>query len=394
MLVSIALAVGCGSTTSVDSWTGAWRGVLDSPGGALPFGLVLERDGATLVNGPERIAVDARTDGDALLLDMPHYDARIEATRRSDGTLQGRWSKQRAGWVDELPFSASRGPAPRFGAGEPPATDLSGRWSVDFSSSDDPAVALFTAQSDGVVDGTFLTPLGDYRYIAGRLDGGRLRMSVFDGSHAFLFQATLSAEGGLSGDFWSGSRWHEQWTATRSEQATLPDAFALTRFDSATSLRTLSFPDLEGTPRTLDEPAFAGRARILQVFGTWCPNCADETAFLVELNQRYGPQGLSILGLAFEHTPDLKRSIRQVRRFQERHGASWPVLIAGVSDKEQASEQLPILDRVRAYPTTLFLRADGSVRAVHTGFAGPAAPDEHAAVRQRFVALVEELLGA
>jgi len=47
---------------------------------------------------------------------------------------------------------------------------------------------------------------------------------------------------------------------------------------------------------------------------------------------------------------------------------------------------------VRAYPTTVFLRADGSVRAVHQGFSGPATGAEHQKLRQDFERLIAELL--
>jgi hypothetical protein len=35
--------------------------------------------------------------------------------------------------------------------------------------------------------------------------------------------------------------------------------------------------------------------------------------------------------------------------YAERHGAGWPVLIAGLADKAKASAELPVLDRVRAF---------------------------------------------
>ena len=373
----LGLVLACTSTpqpAAPPSLAGAWQASLASPGGPLPFGLDLGEGSATIVNGPERIEVPAEIDGDRLTIRMDHYDAQIEATRAPDGVLRGTWRKQKSKKVDTLPFEAKPGSGPRFVATDAPQVDVSGRWAVDFSSSEDPAVALFAGDPEGVVHGTFLTPLGDYRYVAGRMSGPRLRLSVFDGSHAFLFHATLQADGTLAGDFWSGSAWHESWTAAPDAAADLPDAFGLTQWNGAAPLDALSFPDLGGTPRRLSDPAFAGKARILQVFGSWCPNCVDETVFLAELYETYGPRGLSILGLAFEYTPDVRRSIRQVRRFQERHGATWPVLIAGTADKTEASQRLPILDRVRAYPTTVFLHEDGRVRAVHTGICGAGGP--------------------
>ena len=131
----------------------------------------------------------------------------------------------------------------------------------------------------------------------------------------------------------------------------------------------MSFPDVDGTPRRLDDPAFAGDARLLVVFGSWCPNCNDLSEYLVELDARY--EGLSILGLAFEYGDDPVAQRAAVRDYLAHHGASYPALVCGTVNKEKASAALPILDRVRAYPTTVFMDGQGRVSAVHTGFSGP-----------------------
>ena len=158
------------------------------------------------------------------------------------------------------------------------------------------------------------------------------------------------------------------------------------------SLEALRFPDPHGRGWSLADPALAGKARIIEVFGTWCPNCNDATRYFLELQERFGSRGLSILALAFELTGDFERDARQVRRFAEHHGATYPLLVAGLSDKKKASKALPLLDRVRSYPTTIFLHADGRVRAIHTGYTGPATGIANYELRAEFESLVEELL--
>lgn len=402
---------------------GLWRAWLDSPGGELPFGLELQQGPgkggwrAFILNPPERIAVARVTldkDKGQLVFDMAPYDSTLRATPAADGmSLDGTWRKRRDAktWV-EMPFHARRpsvvgdvgGEARRFrtdpAAAAGPAAALSDRWAVTFSSDKDPAVAILATQAPDRVTGTILTATGDYRYLAGNLDGARLRLSCFDGAHAFLFDARLESASGtagaamptLRGDFWSSDRWHETWVARPDPRAALADTFAQNRWNENVALTDVRFPDLKGQMRSLADPAFAGKARILQVFGSWCPNCNDETAYLVELDRRYRSRGLSILGLAFEATGELERDTEQVRRFAAHHHVEYPVLVAGLSDKEQASKTFPLLDRVRAYPTTIFLHADGRLRVIHTGFAGPATGEEHRQLRQQFETLIEELL--
>ncbi len=382
---------------------GLWSAELQSPGGPLPFGLALEQgaDGwsAWFVNGEERIAVPVvRWEGRRLTLEITHYDSRIGASLHEvDGALRldGMWTK-RTGRDDfaRLVFRAHPPAAPVDVLEDPeevPPADVSGRWRVAFESDSQPAVGLFE-QTGLSLRGTFLTTTGDYRYLAGGLDEGVYRLSCFDGAHAFLFEARLQDDGSLLGDFWSRDVWHESWTATRDEGIRLPDGFQLTQWTGAAPLADLHYPDVTGVVRTLDDPAFAGRARILQVFGSWCPNCHDASEYMVELNERYGPQGLSVLGLAFEVTGDFRRDAEHVLAYAERHGVSYPLLVAGLSDKAEASKRFPLLDQVRSYPTTIFLHADGGIRAVYQGFSGPATGEAHAVLRASFEAIIEELL--
>lgn len=412
----VLLAVCASAARGQESIDGVWHAWLDSPGGELPF--LLELHGAEkgvqarIVNGSERIDVEASHDGDALVLDFPHYDSRITA-HGTGARLDGTWRKRRGAdaWA-ELGFHADRNvrlpgtedAAPIFRQLE---ASVAHRYSVRFSSGDDPAVAILEADAAGL-RGTFLTTTGDYRYLAGECTlpataGSdtrvlHVRLSCFDGAHAFLFIARLvprSTPGPvqLEGDFWSGDHWHETWTATEDPAAKLPDGFTLTHANSAVTLDDLVFPDLDGTPRRLSDPAFAGKARLIEVFGSWCPNCADEADELVRLQQEYGARGLSIVGLAFEVTGDFPRDAGQVRRYAARHGVSWPLLVAGLADKDKATASLGMLDKVRAFPTTIFLDESGAVRAVYTGFSGPATGAAYAEQHAEFVRVIEGLLG-
>ena len=403
VLTTVVLLAGCADPETVFPAEGEWRAWLDSPGGELPFGLEVSRDGAemevVIINGSERIDVPrVEANGAELVLGIDHYDSTIVAKVTDGGTrLSGRWEKTTGPQqTASLSFHAEAGSQERFrhDDADDPATDaaIDGRWTVEFSSSDDSAVGIFSSLPDGSIEGTFLTTTGDYRYLAGRFDGGRLRLSCFDGAHAFLFDARLQADGSLAGDFWSRDSSHETWTARRSPAANLADAFAQATTVSDTDIGRISYPDLDGRPRLLDDPEFAGRARLLYVFGSWCPNCGDATRLMVELDRRYRQRGLSIVGLAFEVTGDVSRDSQQVRRYADYHQVKFPLLLAGLSDKSEASTAFPVIDRVRAYPTTVFLDHAGVVKAVHSGFSGPATGEAHEELKRRFESLIEDLL--
>ncbi|MFT7678085.1 MAG: thiol-disulfide isomerase/thioredoxin [Planctomycetota bacterium] len=376
---------------------GAWEASITSPGGPVEFGLEIEHDAdgwsATIRNGPEKLPVGKvnLTDG-VMRFDLWPYESHLNATIAADGrSMQGTWLRTRGnGEPTRMVFQASlpKVPtAPRNGI----SPVLKERWKLQFESASDHSVALLY-QSGREVAGTILTTVGDYRFLSGYLDGITLTLSAFDGAHAFRFVCKLQSDGSMQGDFWSRDTWHETFTATPDDKIEMPDPYGLSTWTGKVPLAELSFPDPDGEQHTLDDPAYAGSARLIVLFGTWCPNCYDETRYLNELEERYGPRGLSILGLAFEYEDEFAAQAKVVKHYIERMKVSYPVLIAGPNDKAKASAAFPALDRVVAYPTTLFLDAQGTVQAVHTGFSGPATGPRNALLRREFEARIESLL--
>ncbi|MCO6438268.1 MAG: TlpA family protein disulfide reductase [Phycisphaerae bacterium] len=382
---------------------GPWRAWLDSPGGELPFGLELKRSGnerqAWLINPPERATVPrVSVAGGKLILHIDHYDAQITADISADGRrLDGSWRKRgKDGSSTGLPFHAVAGDIDRFL--QDPNTRgkyysrISGRWLIKFSSEEQPAVGIFEAALDGAVTGSILTATGDYGFLAGRFDYPRLRLSNFDGAHAFLFDARLQSDGTLSGDFWSRDTWHETWTATRDDRASLPDGFERISPGRETALADIKLRAPDGREQSLQDAAPTGTVRIVEVFGTWCPNCHDASDYLGELQKNFGERGLRVVGLAFEYDDDFSRSARLVRQFAERHHAPYPMFVAGVAEKEQVLRKLPFLTQLKAYPTIVFIDRKDRVRAVYSGFAGPATGADHQQLRRAFTSLIGELM--
>lgn len=375
---------------------GKWLVALETPGGPLNFVLDIAKSdqetAAFIVNGPERIPVNLVTHGETeILLEMEHFDSRVELRRGPGETVfSGTWTKRRsAEQVAELTCEAS--PYKESSVSNP--SDFLGRWAVKFADSDDEAIGAFQRfEGSDEVLGTFLTTTGDYRYLHGAVRDGQLVLSCFDGAHAFLFHAKVDDQGAMQGDFWSGNWYHDSWTAKRNAAATLPDGFEQTVVSNANGLSDLQFPDVEGRTWRLGDKELLGKATLVEVFGTWCPNCHDEAVLLTELREKYAARGLKVVGLAFELTGDFARDAAQVKRYAKRFNVDYPILVAGKSDKAEASKLFPVLDRIRSYPTTLFLDSRGEIRAVYTGFSGPATGDAHVKLREQFVAIVKKLL--
>lgn len=397
----IAACSGQSDGTSQQLQAGTWRAVTQLPGGAMPFFVELDRSqtgwSATVVNGNERLAVpEVVVEGTRVALVFPAFNNRIDLELTAGGELVGELTLvKRYGELQVMPTVAARGSLHRFSQAPAPAGgDVSGRWDVRFTDGDGAetqAVAEFQQFGHEVL-GTFLTPLGDYRYLAGELQAGRLSLSTFDGAHAFLFTAVLGPDGDLTGDFWSGTQWHETWVARRDEAAALPDADQLTHLRPGYERIEFEFPDEQGRMVSLDDPRFAGKVVVITLAGSWCPNCHDEAVFMAPLYREYRERGVEVVALMYEHFEDFETAAEQVQRFREEKGIGYTTLIAGVSDKTLAAETLPMLDAVLAFPTTIFLARDGSVQRIHTGFAGPGTGEHYRAQSEGFRATLEELL--
>jgi peroxiredoxin len=379
---------------------GTYRAVLTLPGGELPFGLELEPAGATtvgfLINGKERVKLDEVTIAGAHLeIRMPGYETRLIADAKGD-ELQGELVLDKLGGkLQRIPLHAKLGQGFRFFA--PAASsnaDVSGRWAVNFTGDDgkpEVAVGEFT-QSQDVVGGTFLTDTGDHRFLAGQVRGDELYLSTFDGAHVFLYKAKITADGALAGDFWSGTAYHQRWTAKRDEGAALPDAYVLTTMRAGSKHFDFAFPDLAGNTVTSKDQPFQGKVLIVALAGSWCPNCHDEAAFLEPLYREYRGRGVEIVSLMFEHFGDFPRAAEATQRFRRHYGIEYATLIAGISDKDEAAKKLPMLDHVYAFPTTIFIDRKGNVRKIHTGFSGPATGDHYTRFVDEVRATLDQLL--
>lgn len=429
-LFFVALALGCtGSSPEEKLWSepsapattrnveaevsvaGIWRASLLSPGGELPFTIsIFDRAGqlsGEIHNGEERLPFSSVTQTDqTLLFRIDHYDSEITATLEHEGrSLRGEWQKTVPGGKSKLPFAASKGENRRFlpeldSTLKPVegAPDLiTGNWALEFTEEDGstfPGRAELVQRGEEVT-GTILTNTGDYRYLAGSYSNGWLLLSVFDGGHAFLFEAQVAPDGTMKGDFWSRDTYHATWTGKpipKGEKGGLENPWTAIELTARDRRFHFAFEDLEGKVVTDGDARFKGKVVLIDIFGTWCPNCNDQARLLAKWHETYAEQGLEIVGLAYEMTGDVERDRSYVAKYRDEYGIEYPLLLAGLSDKAKASETVPDLSRIKSFPTTIFVGRDGRVRKVYSGFAGPATGRHHRKMVASHEKLIEELL--
>jgi peroxiredoxin len=381
---------------------GAWQGSLVRDDGKVicfHFDIKTENNKPVLyvINASERLRVDKiHYTKDSVFIEMPVFESFFKAKRISAKQWQGTWTKGGSVKWQVMPFSAEAQTIISQRAVKTPAADVSGRWAVTFTKADKvgrPAIGEWQ-QKGNTLRGTILTPTGDYRYLSGTISGDKFELSTFDGAHAFLFTGKINnAKEIIGGIFYSGAVSAEPWVAVKNEKVTLPDVAGMYVKNGQDKLN-FRFMDLNKKWVSINDSKFKNKVVVLQIMGSWCPNCMDETAFLSDYYNRNKQRGVEIIGLAYEYTTDFNRSVKSIQKFKDRFHVQYTLLNTGVtvSDSLRTEKTLPQLTQIKSFPSTIFLDRKGRVAKVYAGFEGPGTGIHYEEMKKNFEATVDRLL--
>ena len=353
-----------------------------------------------IINGSERIKLDQISLGrtpsrarDTVRIDFPVFDTYVIAFYE-ENVIEGQWISPNRGSDYTIPFVARHGRDHRFTTlRKEPMMDISGKWEVQFEvETENPykAVGEFV-QEGNYLTGTFLTETGDYRYLEGTVQADKVYLSTFDGSHAFLFEAKILPDSTMIGSFQSGTHYRTTWEAKRNPDATLISADSLTYIKEGYEGLSFSFPNTEGQMISLSDEQYEGKVKILQVMGTWCPNCRDEVDFLLDFVENNKSEEIALIGLAFERYKEEEKALGAIRNYKKLMAIPHEMLWAGSSDKKEAATALPMLNHILAFPTLIVLDKNNEVKWIHTGFAGPAT-SKYIDFKNKFDSVISELI--
>jgi thiol-disulfide isomerase/thioredoxin len=352
-----------------------------------------------VINADERIKISPVTvTKDSVNFSMPTFESTFKTKRNADGSLSGVWIKGTSGDFQNWPFFAIPNQNFRFAKNQGSAVqNISGKWDVTIqrpNGTPRKAVADFE-QSGDKITGSFITPSGDYRFLEGIVTGDSLKLSTFDGAHAYTFYAKItSAEKITGGVYLSGINGKETWTAVKNKDVKEPQQEEPTKLKPGESKLNFTFNDLDDKPVSINDDRFKNKVVVVQIMGSWCPNCLDETKFLSDFYNEYRSKGVEIVSLAYEYTTDLERSKKSLSKFQKLFNVQYPMLITGVTstDEQKTEKTLPQLTPIRAFPTSIFLDRKGNVREIHSVFYGPGTKQYFEEYKKVFKNIVDGLL--
>jgi thiol-disulfide isomerase/thioredoxin len=418
------LAASSSAVFAADALDGRWDAQLVRGDNAIPFRLDISGSGptlkGTLYDGfrPYENTTGATFKNGELVLDIEHYLTTITAKFEGDKLVGHVVAQTRENRAD-YEFVATRHIDVATAAANAPS--IAGSWEIPLdvpSSKGEKAFRFIVDQKGAEVAASILRVDGDTGSYSGTFKDGKWVLSHFDGSRPGVIVVTPTNDGTLEiqqrvdrprqtaegksntekaySDSGPDGRYAATLVAYRAEVARAKGLPEPADYLSHTTARdpkekfAFNFPDVEGKLVSSEDPRFKGKVVLAIVTGTWCPNCHDEAQYLVELDKKYRDRGLAIVALDFEEA-EQQGSLTRVHAFVNQYGVKYPYLIAGAP--AEMWEKVPQLVNLNTWPATVFVGRDGTVRAVHAGFASPASGQFNAQLKKEFTARIEQLLG-
>jgi thiol-disulfide isomerase/thioredoxin len=393
---SLAMLIAIAPAAMAQSLAGRWDATVQVSGVDIPFRFELSGDGANVkgsfFNGDERItSTSGKFENGSLVLKWDDHASKLDATFH-DGVLEGKYVRAGRDEKSTYPFSAKRYSPPSPVKGDVPS--IAGMWVIPTDSPKGEKAWRFIVRQKGPevsaavlrIDGDTGALTGTYTY-----KDGKFVLSHFDSARPMLMEVTPQKDGTL--ELLENAK--TQRTAVRWEVAHakgLPeptDPMKQTSVKDPNDPFRFSFPDLSGRTVSNADAKFRGKVVLVNITGSWCPNCHDEAPFLAELYKKYREQGLEIVALSFEEADQLK-DLARLRAFIKRYDIQYTVLVGG--EPSEAKDKLTQAVNWNSWPTTFFIGRDGLVRGVHAGFPSSASGDLYRQAKDEFTAEVQHLL--
>jgi thiol-disulfide isomerase/thioredoxin len=320
-----------------------------------------------ILNAAEDIRLDSVVlRNDSFFVKMPLFDSSLKGTWRND-SLVGTWTDH-----SRVNYSI-----PFVGVNTAGATcentSENMNYAVTFSPGDsaESSKGLAVLEKHGVlVTGTVLTETGDYRFLQGELHNDSLWLSAFDGTHLFYLKGFLRGDSIVDGIFLSGNHWAEPWVACKTSTNSLRDPSHITGLKENEPI-ALTVLNSRGESVEFNADDWKNHVTIIQIMGSWCPNCTDESRFLKTLHDSHAQDGLHIIPVAFERGEDVGAACARVKKQFNELGLTYDFYYGGQAGKSNALKTLPFLEEVHSFPTSIFIDRRGVVRKIFTGFYGP-----------------------
>lgn len=325
-----------------------------------------------IVNGAERIPIEIKWGKDSTFKSsLPLFNTYFEG-KKEKGILTGEWVDPTRTGDYRIPFQIVNNKIREFDTKVHVPVHV--KYKIVFEDDSVPAILDMAAvREEFVVYGTVLTETGDYRYLQGEpFENNRFYLSAFDGTHLFYLAARL-VDNKIEGVFMSGKHYSAKFTGEVDDKFELREADQLTWMKNPKEVLKLKLNSDVKTERSFGEKDWKGRVTLVQIMGTWCPNCTDESRFVKSMYEKYHTQGLEVVPVSFERGTDKQVAFTRIHSQAKQMALPYPVYLGSGADSPQKAAALVFsqLNHVMSFPTLILIGKDGKVKKVWTGFYGP-----------------------
>ena len=383
------IVVSCGTPNPTDSnptapeenqsiiTDGNWRFSFHVGDEEIPFNAEFKNIGkegqlAILRNGLEEIVcTDFEITSDSVFITIPVYETILAGRIESENLITGNWiNTLKENYL--VPFNAEKDKEFRFTPSKT-STVIPAKYHVYFQPDKDQKwdAILNIEQNPESVTGTFLTETGDYGYLQGNIMNDKLYLSGFEGSHAYLFKADIQGDSLINGEFISGIHGNSDWYAVADSLFELKNPKNLTYLKEGYESFDFKLPNQDGDTVTWKDLDLDNKVVIIDIMGSWCPNCLDASVAMSKILDNYKASDIEMVSIAFERTDDLEEAKRRVFNFQNHFGFENRFLFGGKVNSKNTAEAFPMLNHIMSFPTLIFIGKDKKIKRIYTGFYGP-----------------------
>jgi thiol-disulfide isomerase/thioredoxin len=390
-----------GFAASAQSVTGRWDGMGQVVQGlTVPLHLELfPADGhwkGALEDGEQKmVATEGEQSGGAVTLKFAQYAVTLRLKLENE-TLRGTYSKDNGAFA--YPVELKRHLNSTLPAQNAPR--IAGLWIIPTESpKGEHAWRLIVRQAGPSASATILRIDGDTGTLAGDYRDGSFRLSHFQDTRPAVLDITPQADGSLALKLAGphvGAKPGETAISLIALRPTsnkdLPkpdDAEGHTSIKDPNQPFRFRFPDLSGKTIANTDPQFKNKVVLVNITGSWCPNCHDEAPYLEELYRKYHAEGFEIVALDFEE-PEQQQTLARLHSFLRKYAITYTYLLAG--QPSELSQKVPQAVNLNAWPTSFLVGRDGRVHFVETGFPSAGSAGFYSEAKRRYAANIEKLI--
>jgi thiol-disulfide isomerase/thioredoxin len=368
--------------------TGFYKMELQYPEGQVPFLIEFQKNKkqltATIHNGEEKIILkDIKSKKGLVKIPLQTYQNSLELKFQKN-SANGFFIRHNKNPIVKFPVTGELTKAPLFSPNQT-TQNLTGKYQIELinkAQQSTPAILILKQKKD-FLSATILTPYGDYRYLHGNILNNKITLANFEGVFNFLITGTIKNN---KIEAIMITQENSVIKGSKNDSAVLENK--TTQIQKKIDFQ---FPDLKQKIVSLKKPEFQNKPIILQFFGSWCPNCIDETLFLLDWYPKYKNK-ISLIALSFERGLTEAESIMHLKKVVAKRKINYPILLAGKTAEETPEKVLPWIKKFESFPTTIFLNKKHEVVKIHSGFTGPGTGEYFEKFKSEFNQTIQGLL--